>query len=390
MNLRPPLPYGRQSISEEDIAAVVEVLRSDWLTQGPAVPAFEEAMAGQCHSRYAVAVSNATSALHLACLALDVGPGDWVWTSPNTFVASANCALYCGAQIDFVDIDPGTLNLCPVQLSAKLAQAQQAGRLPKVLIAVHFAGLSCDMQAIAALSRQYGFRIIEDASHAVGADYQSQPVGICQYSDITVLSFHPVKIITTGEGGMALCNDDRLAARMRLLRSHGITRDAGQFEQQADGPWHYEQQTLGFNYRMTDLQAALGLSQLARLDAFVRRRRELAGRYARQLAHLPLRLQASLPDCDSSFHLMVIRLDLARLTLSRAQVAEGLRQRGIATNVHYKAVHTQPFYQARGFRAGDFPEAERYARETLSLPMYPALTDEAQDRVVKALHEVLA
>lgn len=383
------LPYGRQSVSDADIAAVVDVLRSDWLTQGPAVPAFEHAVAAYCQANHAVAVSSATSALHIACLALDVAPGDRVWTSPNTFVASANCARYCGAEVDFVDIDPGTLNLCPVKLSEKLAQGRLRGRLPKVVVPVHFAGQSCDMAAIGELSREYGFRVIEDASHAIGGRYQGRPVGDCRYSDITVFSFHPVKIITTAEGGMALTQDADLARRLRQLRSHGITREAECFVQHSDGPWHYEQQALGFNYRMTDLQAALGLSQMTQLDDFVARRRALAERYAALLKGLPLSLQAAHPDSESAFHLRVVRLQLEEIGIGRAEIAAALRQRQVLTNVHYRPVHTQPYYQTLGFAPGDFPEAERYARDTLSLPLYPALTDAQQDHVAQALREVL-
>ena len=389
MSERPPLPYGRQSISEADIEAVVAVLRSDWLTQGPAVPAFEEAVASHCRTAHAVAVNSATSALHIACMALGVGAGDWVWTSPNTFVASANCARYCGADVDFVDIDPGTLNLCPLKLASKLAQARKAGRLPKVVIPVHFAGQSCDMAAMAELAKEYGFRIIEDASHAIGGRYQGEPVGCGRYSDITVLSFHPVKIITTAEGGMALTQNAELARAMRLARSHGITRDAEQFLQTPEGPWHYEQHALGFNYRMTDLQAALGLSQMQRLQSFVAVRQTLVTRYESLLAELPVRLQLKHASSESAHHLFVVRLDLERLKLSRAQVIAALKQRHIHVNVHYKPVHTQPYYQALGSKVGDFPEAERYAREAFSLPMYPTLSPADQDHVVASLKAVL-
>jgi len=381
------LPYGRQSISEADIDAVVAVLRSDWLTQGPAVPAFEQAVAQVCGSAHAVAVNSATSALHIACLALGVGPGDRVWTSPNTFVASANCARYCGAEVDFVDIDPRTFNLCPERLAEKLERARAAGRLPKVVIPVHFAGQPCDMVTLAALARAYGFRIIEDASHAIGAQYQGEPVGCGRHSDITVLSFHPVKIITSGEGGMALTQDPALARRMQLLRSHGITREADELTLSSEGPWHYEQQLLGFNYRMTDLQAALGLSQLQRLREFVQRRQALAARYDQALAGLPLDRQHALPGARSAHHLYVVQVDEAGRP--RAEVLQRLRAQGILCNVHYIPVHTQPDYRRLGFAPGDFPAAERYHRRALSLPLYAGLDEADQDRVVQALKEAL-
>ena len=383
------LPYGRQSISEADIAAVVAVLRSDWLTQGPAVPAFEEAMARYCNSSHAVAVNSATSALHIACLALGVGPGDLVWTSPNTFVASANCARYCGADVDFVDIDPGTLNLCPEQLAAKLAQARHVGRLPKVVIPVHFAGQSCDMSDIHALATEYGFRIIEDASHAIGGSYQGEPVGCGRYSDITVLSFHPVKIITSAEGGMALTNDPALARAMRLSRSHGITREPSDFVKAAEGPWHYEQQALGWNYRMTDLQAALGLSQLQRLDVFVARRNVLAARYDRLLADLPLALPRVGPERLSSFHLYIVGIEESRSRQNRSQVFAALRQAGIGVNLHYQPVHLQPYYRQLGFQPGQFPRSEHYSGRSLTLPLYPDMQDEDVDRVSHLLGSLL-
>ncbi len=383
------IPYGRQDINEADIDAVVEVLRSDWLTQGPMVPCFEQAVANYCGAAHAVAVNSATSALHLACLALDLGPGDRLWTSPNTFVASANCGLYCGAQVDFVDIDPRTYNLCPNALARKLEQAESEGRLPKVVVPVHFAGQPCDMAAIHALAREYGFRIIEDASHAIGGRYRSEPIGNGRYSDITVFSFHPVKIITTGEGGMALTNDAELAGRMARLRTHGITRDPAQMTHEPDGPWYYQQIELGFNYRMTDIQAALGYSQLQRLDEFVARRHELADRYDALLADLPVITPWRDPDAWSAFHLYVIRLDERRAGQSRRAVFEALRQRGIGVNVHYIPVHTQPYYRALGFAEGDDPEAERYYREAISLPLYPGLAEAEQDFVVEQLRAIL-
>ena len=377
------IPYGRQSIDETDIAAVVAVLRSAWLTQGPTGAAFEEALAQRCRAEHAIAVCNATAALHLACLALDVGPGDLVWTSPNSFVASANCARYCGAGVDFVDIDPITLNISLPRLEEKLRTAARQGKLPKVLIPVHFSGRACDMKAIAHLGRQYGFCVIEDASHAVGAQYADEPVGSCRYSDITVFSFHPVKIITTGEGGMALTNDPTLADRLRRLRSHGITREQKAMPLAADGPWHYQQVELGFNYRMTDIQAALGLSQLGRLDAFLASRRSLVRRYGQILAGLPVTLPPT--DDDSAWHLYPIRVDAKR----RRSIFEALQASGIGVQVHYIPIHLQPDFQKLGFRAGDFPEAEAYYRQALSLPLYPALTDDDQDRVAVALRSAL-
>lgn len=384
------IPYGRQDISEADIQAVADVLRSDFLTQGPAVPAFERAFADRCGARHALAFNSATSALHVACLALGVGPGDIVWTSPNTFVASANCARYCGAEVDFVDIDPRTYNLCAQRLAEKLEQAGNAGKLPKVVIPVHFAGQSCDMASIRGLADRYGFKIIEDASHAVGARYRESAVGDCAYSDIAVFSFHPVKIITTGEGGMAFTNASELADRMAMLRTHGITRDADKFRQPAPGRWYYEQQVLGFNYRMTDIQAALGLSQLARLDQYVAVRNRLAQRYDQILRGLPLRLPEVLPQNLSSFHLYVVRLQRHSLRKTHRQVFEELRQLDIGVNLHYSPVHLQPYYRDLGFRPGQYPEAETHAQEALTLPLYPTLAEQAQDAVALALARVTA
>jgi UDP-4-amino-4,6-dideoxy-N-acetyl-beta-L-altrosamine transaminase len=380
------IPYGRQEILPEDIDAVVEVLRSDFLTQGPMVPAFEKSLCEYSGARHAVAVNSATSALHIACLALGLGPGDQLWTSPITFVASANCALYCGATVDFVDIDPATCNLCPRALEEKLLVAEAAGCLPKIVVPVHFAGQPCDMKAISALSQRFGFFVIEDASHAIGARYLGEPVGNCHYSDITIFSFHPVKIITTGEGGAALTNRQELADRMALLRSHGITRDEKQMDQQPDGPWYYQQVALGFNYRMTDIQAALGVSQMKRLDACVTRRHEIFRRYGEPLSRLPLQLPWLSPDSYAALHLYVVCLQDAK---SRQGVFAGLRQRGIGVNVHYIPVHTQPWYRSMGFRAGDFPQAERYYESAISLPIYPQLKTEQQDFVVNALQELL-
>lgn len=383
------IPYGRQTISEADIQAVVEVLRSDFLTQGPAVPAFESAVANYCGAQYACAVNSATSALHIACLALGVGKGDSVWTSPITFVASANCALYCGADVDFVDIDPCTYTISTDKLAEKLALAEQIGRLPKVVIAVHLCGQSCDMAGIHALSQRYGFKVIEDAAHAIGGKYQNQPIGNGRYSDITVFSFHPVKIITTGEGGMALTNNAELANKMALLRSHGITRDLAQMTHAPDGAWYYQQLELGFNYRMTDLQAALGQSQMTRLDEFVSQRHALSQRYDTLLADLPLTLPWRQSDCYSGLHLYVIRLHLERLNKTHRQVFEAMRAADIGVNVHYIPVYLQPYYQRLGFQSGYCTEAEHYYTEAISLPMYANLTMADQDYVVAKLQEVL-
>jgi UDP-4-amino-4,6-dideoxy-N-acetyl-beta-L-altrosamine transaminase len=378
------IPYGRQNISDDDIAAVVEVLRSEWLTQGPGIASFEQSVADACHARHAVAVSNATAALHIACLSLDIGPGDLVWTSPNTFVASSNCVLYCGADIDFVDIDPQTLNISVERLAEKLAVARQEGRLPKVVIAVHFSGRSCEMQMIAALGKEYGFRIIEDASHAVGAQHQDVPVGACQYSDIAVFSFHPVKIITTGEGGMLTTNDAELARRLVRLRSHGIAQNSEDLVSQPLGPWEYQQIELGYNYRMTNLQAALGSSQLTRLPQFIERRRQLVKQYDSLLAELPILLPQ--PSDESAWHLYPIRVHAAR----RLEVFAKMRAADIWVQVHYIPVHTQPYYQKLGFKAGDFPEAERYFSEAFSLPLFYDLTDQEQLIVVELLREALS
>ena len=385
---QPFLPYGRQSISEADIAEVVEVLRSSFLTQGPAVPAFEQAVAAKVGARHGVAVNSATSALHIACLALDLGPGDRLWTSPITFVASANCARYCGATVNFVDINSATGLMSVVALRAKLEQAEREGTLPKVVVPVHLAGSSCDMAAIGALAERYGFGVLEDASHAIGGRYQGEPVGNCRHSAITVFSFHPVKIITTGEGGLATTNDPVLAQRMAELRSHGIVREAERFERPAAGPWVYEQHHLGFNYRITDIQAALGLSQLQRLDEIVAQRNHQLQRYRDLLPGLPLQLLEVPEDVRSSVHLAVIRLEQASEELHR-QVFEGLRAAGIGVQLHYSPVHLQPYYRQLGFRERDFPEAEAYASNAISLPLYPGLEESDQQRVVRALTALL-
>ena len=381
------IPYGRQHITEEDVNAVVQALMSDFLTQGPAVPRFEQAVLAVCQAQYAVAANSATSALHIACLALDLGPGDWLWTSPNTFVASANCGLYCGAQVDFVDIDPRTYNMSIPVLERKLAEAKIQGKLPKVLVPVHFSGQPCAMKEVHELSQQYGFRVIEDASHAIGGQYLGEPIGNCRYSDITIFSFHPVKIVTSAEGGMAVTNDAKLAERMGLLRSHGITRDSTLMTKPAEGPWYYQQINLGYNYRMTDLQGALGASQMQRLEAYVARRHELASRYDDLLAELPVTTPWQHPDGYSGLHLYVLRLHLNKIQRTHLEVFEAMRAKGILVNLHYIPVHLQPFYKNMGFKVGDFPEAESYYREAISIPMYPSLTDGQQNIVVAALRE---
>ena len=383
------IPYGRQSISEADIDAVVEVLKSDFLTQGPAVPAFEEAVASLCGAEHGVATNSATSALHIACLALGVGPGDSVWTSPLTFVASANAALYCGADVDFVDVDERTYNMCPIRLEEKLDRAAEAGALPKVIIPVHLAGQSCDMTAIHAAASRHGVRIIEDASHAIGGGYRSKPVGTCEFSDIAIFSFHPVKIVTTGEGGMAMTNDTGLAESMRLDRTHGITRDPAQLQHEDVGPWYYEQQRLGFNYRMTDICAALGLSQLTRIEEFIARRREIAGAYDAAFADLPVKTPWQHPETASAWHLYVIRIDRHRTSRSHREVFDALREAGIGANLHYIPVYRQPYYRELGFGQGHCPNAEAYYAEAISLPMYFGLSDEEQQQVIAAVAEAV-
>jgi UDP-4-amino-4,6-dideoxy-N-acetyl-beta-L-altrosamine transaminase len=381
------IPYGRQDISQADIDAVIAVLKSDFLTQGPVVPAFEKSVADYCGAQHAVAVNSATSALHLACLALGVSKGDIVWTSPITFVASANCALYCGAKVDFVDIDSQTYNMSVNCLEEKLALAKQIGKLPKVVIPVHFCGQPCDMLSIYTLSQKYGFKIIEDASHAIGGKYKGEPIGNCRYSDITVFSFHPVKIITTAEGGMAMTNDAQLAKRMHLLRSHGITRDQNDMTHAPDGPWYYQQIDLGYNYRMTDLQAALGLSQMQRLDQFVSQRHAIAERYNQLLKDSPVHAPWQHEDSYSGLHLYVIRLNLTEISKTHRQIFEALREMDIGVNLHYIPVYLHPYYENLGFKEGHCLEAEQYYAEAISLPMYPNLTEMQQDRVISALKE---
>ncbi|WP_258807277.1 UDP-4-amino-4,6-dideoxy-N-acetyl-beta-L-altrosamine transaminase [Pseudidiomarina sp. CB1] len=384
------IPYGKQDIRQEDIDAIIEVLQSDFLTQGPQVPAFEQAVAQKVGAEYALAVNSATSALHIACLALGLGQGDILWTTPVTFVASANCGLYCGASVDFVDIDPNTYNMSVSALKTKLEHAAAHHRLPKVLVAVHLCGQPCEMSRIKALADQYGVKIIEDASHSIGGKYRGEYIGNCRYSDITIFSFHPVKIITTAEGGMALTNSKVLAEKMNLLRSHGITRDQDKMTHESDGPWYYQQVDLGFNYRMTELQAALGLSQLERLDEYVSKRHELAKIYDELLNSLPVTIPFQHSDSYSGLHLYVIRLHREQINRSHQEVFESLREKGIGVNLHYIPVHTHPYYQHMGFAADDFPNAMAYYHEAISLPMYPNLTKEEQHIVIDALKAALS
>jgi UDP-4-amino-4,6-dideoxy-N-acetyl-beta-L-altrosamine transaminase len=383
------IPYSCQDINQEDLQAVMEVMQSLWLTQGPTINRFEEAVAAYCGARYAVAVNSATSALHLACLAAGLGPGDLLWTTPNTFVASANCGLYCGAEVDFVDIDPQTYNMRGTALEEKLINAEKNNRLPKVVIPVHFAGQSCSMDGIRRLADQYNFTVIEDAAHAIGGSYKGKKIGACEFSEMTIFSFHPVKIITTGEGGMVLTNREDLYEKLMRLRTHGITRDERFMCKTQDGPWHYQQIELGFNYRMTDIQAALGHSQLQRIGEFVQRRHYLAARYDQMLKGLPVTLPWQDPDTYSAFHLYVLRLHLDQLEKSRRQIFEELRAIDIIVNVHYIPVHIQPYYERLGFKSGDFPEAEQYYRETLTIPLYYGLSDEDQDYVIGKLREII-
>lgn len=383
------IPYGRQSLSEEDIQSVIDTLTSDWLTQGPRVPEFEQEVAKRCKATFAVACNSGTSALHLACKALDLGPGDYLWTSPNTFVASANCARYCGANVDFVDIDPKTWNISIACLTKKLKQAYKNKCLPKIVVPVHFAGQPTEQEAIWELGQEFGFRILEDASHAIGASRNGEPAGSCRWSDITVFSFHPVKIITTAEGGMSLTNDEELAWRMQMYRTHGITRDPDRMEQADSPPWYYEQQMLGFNYRMTDLQAALGLSQLKRLDEFVHRRNHLAQRYNEALQDLPIQLPTVQPENRSAFHLYVIRLKLDEIKKTHRQVFEELRKSGIGVNLHYYPVHLQPYFKKLGFAPGQFPEAEAHGNEAITLPLYAKMSIEQVFFIQKTLFNSL-
>jgi UDP-4-amino-4,6-dideoxy-N-acetyl-beta-L-altrosamine transaminase len=383
------IPYGRQDINQSDIDSVVNVLQSDYLTQGPQVPLFEETVSSYCFAKYGVAVNSATSALHIACLALGLGKGDHLWTSPNTFVASANCGLYCGAKVDFVDIDPLTYNLSPEELKKKLIQAKKDNRLPKIVIPVHFSGQSCDMKKIHSLSLEYDFKIIEDASHAIGGKYLDRPIGGCQYSDITVFSFHPVKIITTAEGGFATTNIKELLGRIQLFRSHGVTRDLELMTKEAEGEWYYQQVDLGFNYRMTELQAALGVSQMERLDKFVAMRHQLQKRYDELLNNLPIITHYQGPDSYSAFHLYPIQIDLKNISKNRGQIFNELRKNGIGVNVHYIPIHLQPYYQKLGFKEGSFPNAENYYSRAISIPLFHSMTEDQQDEVYNVLRSVL-
>jgi len=383
------IPYGRQHVSQADIDAVIKVLQSDFLTQGPAIPQFESAVAEKCGARFAVAVNSATSALHIACAALGLGPGDILWTVPNTFVASANCGRYCGADVDFVDIDPESWDISVGALRSKLLRAKADGKLPKILVPVHFGGQPTEQAAIWALSREFGFRVVEDASHAIGAVNQGETVGNCHWSDVTVFSFHPVKIITTAEGGLALTNDKEIAWRMSMLRSHGITRDPERMTATPQGPWHYEQLELGYNYRLTDIQASLGLSQLAQLNTFVARRNELAQNYHTLLRSLPVRSQVIRSGATSSYHLYAIRIQAKDLSTTHAKVFNALRQNGVGVNLHYTPVHLQPYYRQLGFGPGQFPEAENYAREAITLPLFPDLSEADQEKIVSILASAL-
>jgi UDP-4-amino-4,6-dideoxy-N-acetyl-beta-L-altrosamine transaminase len=384
------IQYGRQSISETDIQFVVDVLRSEHLTQGPVVPCFERELGRYCTALHAVAVNSATSALHIACLALELGSGDWFWTSPITFVASANCGLYCGAKVDFVDIDPKTFNMCPLALEEKLIKAKQQGRLPKVVIAVHMCGQSCEMAAIHALSVKYGFKIVEDASHAIGARYKNEPIGNCKYSDITVFSFHPVKIITTAEGGMAVTNDVDLANKMKLFRSHGVgSVDSEMQERPNNEIWNYQQINLGFNYRMTELQGALGLSQLKRLSQFVKSRQSIALYYDHELSELPIKTPWQHPDTNSSYHLYPIQVDHLSCNKSQKDLYQALHKAGIIVNLHYIPVYRQPYYESMGFNQGYCPNAEEYFKSSISIPIYASMSRDQQKRVAKEIRNVL-
>jgi len=383
------IPYGKQDINQSDIDAVIEVLKSDFLTQGPVTLKFEQIVCDYTTAKYGITTNSATSALHIACLALDLGRGDYLWTSPNSFVASANCGLYCGAKIDFVDINPKTYNISTQALEEKLIQAEKEGKLPKVVIPVHFAGQSCEMEKIHELSQKYEFKIIEDASHAIGGKYKNKSIGNCQYSDIAVFSFHPVKIITTGEGGIAVTNNSQLAERMTLLRSHGTTRKHDLMTHKADGDWYYQQLDLGFNYRLTDIQAVLGISQLGRLDEYVIKRNAIAKYYNEKLKELPLQLPIVNVEKYSSFHLYVILLELDSTDKTRREVFDYLRGEGVGVNVHYIPIHTQPYYKKMGFKTGDFPEVECYYSRAITIPIYPSLTNEEQDFIVNSLKTVL-
>jgi UDP-4-amino-4,6-dideoxy-N-acetyl-beta-L-altrosamine transaminase len=384
------IPYGKQDINQADIDSVVDVLKSDFLTQGPQVPLFENTVASHCDAKYAVAVNSATSALHIACLSLGLKEGDWLWTSPNSFVASANCGIYCGAKVDFVDIDTQTYNLSVTELEKKLIQAKQEGKLPKIVIPVHFAGQSCNMKKIHSLSKEYGFSIIEDASHAIGGKYLNKPIGGCQYSDITVFSFHPVKIITTAEGGLATTNNEELAEYMRLFRGHGITRNPNLMTKSTEGDWYYQQVDLGFNYRMTELQATLGVSQMRRLDEFIAKRHTLKERYNFLLSGMPIVTPFQDKDSYSAMHLYPIQIDLDQVSKNREQIFNKLRNDGIGVNVHYIPIHTQPYYQKFGFKDGDFPDSESYYSKVISLPLTHVMEIKQQDKVINSLEKAIS
>ena len=382
------IPYGRQNINQDDIKAVTDVLKSDFLTQGPKVPIFEKKVAEKVGAKYSVALNSATSALHVACMALGLGPGDWLWTSPITFVASANCGIYCGARVDFVDIDPDTYNISIPALKKKLNKAREENKLPKVVVPVHLAGVPCDMEQINILSKEFGFRVIEDASHAIGGKYNKQYIGNCRFSDITVFSFHPVKIITTAEGGMATTNNKEFADSMSLHKTHGITKDPSRMENGSEGPWYYEQVELGYNYRMTDIQAALGISQLSRLDEYIAKRASLAKRYNDKLLHLPIKLPKEPDYSISAHHLYIIRLKLDKVTKTRVAIFNELLERKVGVSLHYIPVYSHPYYRALGFQKSNFPEAEAYYSECLSLPLHPQLSDEEHDYVIETLNEI--
>ena len=384
------IPYGKQDITQADIDSVVGVLKSKFLTQGPQVPLFEKIVAEYCHSKYGVAVNSATSALHIACLALGLGKGDYLWTSPNTFVASANCGLYCGSKVDFVDIDPKTYNLSPQLLEKKLIKAEKEGVLPKIVVPVHFSGQSCDMEKIYKLSQKYGFKIIEDASHAIGGKYKGQLIGNCKYSNITIFSFHPVKIITTGEGGIALTNSSVLKEQMQLLRSHGITRDQDLMTQKIEGSWYYQQIGLGYNYRMTDMQAALGISQIKRIDSFINNRHKIKKKYDQKLLEMPVVLPFQDSNAHSAMHLYAIQIKHNIVKKSHKQLFDEMRARNIGVNLHYIPIHLHPYYMQMGFKQGDFPNAESYYSRAMSLPIFNTMTDFQQNKVITALSEVLS
>ena len=383
------IPYGRQNINQDDIDSIIDVLKSDFLTQGPKVPLFEKKISDYCDVNYALAVNSATSALHVACLALGLKKGDYMWTSPITFVASSNCGLYCGAKVDFIDIDPKTYNLSVLELEKKLIKAERENKLPKIVIPVHFAGQSCDMKSIYCLSQKYGFKIIEDASHAIGGRYLGQPVGNCKFSDITVFSFHPVKIITTAEGGVSTTNNKTLLQRMRLFRSHGVTRDSDLMTKETEGVWYYQQIDLGYNYRMTELQAALGFSQMDRLDKFVALRHKCQKRYDNMLKNLPVVTPHQDLDSYSALHLYPIKIQIDKVKSTRKEIFEDLRKNNIGVNVHYIPIHMQPYYENIGFKKGDYPNAESYYESTISIPIFQGLTINMQDKVVNTLKKVL-